>query len=133
MYIVGLNPVGHDSAIALVVASQSDVVTLLASHEEERFCGIRNYAGFPSLGEDALNETFRREGLSPDDIDAWVTGWDYVSFAGSSARSIAEEFPTSWRLLDPRSIPNWPIMANLKKVRGISDHLRRRFSLASFP
>ena len=43
--------------------------------------------------------TLRGMGRDIDDIDAWLTSWDYPDLAGTIARSVLEEAPQSLKLL----------------------------------
>ncbi len=100
-YVVGLGVSGHNSGCALVEVSPETGVRLLFNDEEERHVGIKHYPGFPEHSLEELRRELAGLGLLPDDIHAWLAGWDYPAALASTMALFAEEFP---RNLD--STPN---------------------------
>jgi carbamoyltransferase len=100
VYLAGLGlPGTHNSGVALVEVTQTNGPRLIVNNEEERFSGNKHTTEYPRASIDAMVKTLRGMGRDIGDIDAWLTGWDYPTLAGTLARSVLEELPQSLRLL----------------------------------
>jgi carbamoyltransferase len=100
VYLAGLGPPGtHNSGVALVEVTQADGPRLIVNNEEERFSGNKHTTEYPRQSIEAMVATLRGMGRGIDDIDAWLTSWDYPTLAGTIARSVLEEVPQSLKLL----------------------------------
>ncbi len=100
VYLAGLGAPGtHNSGVALVQVTQAEGPRLLVNNEEERFSGNKHTTEYPRLSIDEMLKTLQALGRSADDIDAWLTTWDYPALAGTLARSVLEEAPEGLRLL----------------------------------
>src|ERR1700722_19638396 len=100
VYLAGLAPPGtHNSGVALVEVTQVHGPRLIVNNEEERFSGNKHTTEYPRRWIEAMAATLRGMGRGIDDIDAWLTSWDYPTLAGTIARSVLEEVPQSLKLL----------------------------------
>ncbi|HKH01688.1 MAG TPA: carbamoyltransferase C-terminal domain-containing protein [Bradyrhizobium sp.] len=100
VYLAGLGlPGTHNSGVALVEVTQTNGPRLILNNEEERFSGNKHTTEYPRASIEAMVKTLRGMGRDIGDIDAWLTGWDYPTLAGTLARSVLEELPQSLRLL----------------------------------
>ncbi|MGH6641221.1 MAG: carbamoyltransferase C-terminal domain-containing protein [Bradyrhizobium sp.] len=100
VYLAGLGPPGtHNSGVALVEVTKAHGPRLILNNEEERFSGNKHTTEYPRASVDAMVATLRGMGRDIDDIDAWLTSWDYPTLAGTLARSVLEEVPQSLKLL----------------------------------
>ena len=104
-YLLGLGLGGHDSGAALVEISESGCISLLSSHEEERFVGERHYAGHPRHALSEIRADLKERGLGPDDIHACLASFDYVELFAAGAEALAQELPRSLGLLHPDVYP----------------------------
>lgn len=105
LYLVGLNIVGHNTGVSLVEVSPTDGVRLICNDEEERFVATKHYDKYPSHSVELLKRRLADRGLTARDVHAWLGTWDYIDLYSLSLRMIAEELPTSLRLLIPSSTP----------------------------
>ena len=100
VYLVGIGlPGTHNSGVALVEVTQTHGPRLIVNNEEERFSGNKHTTEYPAQSIDAMVATLRAMGRDIDDIDAWLTSWDYFALAGLLARCVFEEMPQSLSLL----------------------------------
>jgi carbamoyltransferase len=100
VYLVGIGlPGTHNSGVALVEVTQTHGPRLIVNNEEERFSGNKHTTEYPAQSIDAMVATLRAMGRYIDDIDAWLTSWDYFALAGLLARCVFEEMPQSLSLL----------------------------------
>src|SRR6202158_6304421 len=100
VYLAGLAPPGtHNSGVALVEVTKTNGPRLIVNNEEERFSGNKHTTEYPRSSLDAMVATLRGIGRDIGDIDAWLTSWDYLSLAGTLARTLVEEIPQSLKLL----------------------------------
>jgi len=100
VYLAGLGAPGtHNSGVALVEVTQANGPRLIVNNEEERFSGNKHTTEYPRASIDAMVTTLRGLGRDVDDIDAWLTSWDYPTLLGTLARSVLEELPQSFKLL----------------------------------
>jgi len=100
VYLAGLGPPGtHNSGVALVEVTQAGGPRLIVNNEEERFSGNKHTTEYPRQSIEAMVATLRGMGRGIEDIDAWLTSWDYPTLAGTIARSVLEEVPQSLKLL----------------------------------
>ncbi|WMT78654.1 carbamoyltransferase C-terminal domain-containing protein [Bradyrhizobium sp. Ash2021] len=99
VFLAGLGLAGtHNSGVALVAVTQANGPRLIVNNEEERFSGNKHTTEYPRQSIDAMVATLRAAGRDIDDIDAWLTSWDYPSLAGTLTRSMVEEIPQSLNL-----------------------------------
>ncbi|MEZ5822156.1 MAG: carbamoyltransferase C-terminal domain-containing protein [Xanthobacteraceae bacterium] len=99
-YLVGIGlPGTHNSGVALVEVTKANGPRLIVNNEEERFSGNKHTTEYPAQSIDAMVATLRGMGRDTADIDAWLTGWDYVALGGLLARSVFEEAPQSLSLM----------------------------------
>ena len=100
VYLAGLGPPGtHNSGVALVEVTRANGPRLIVNNEEERFSGNKHTTEYPRASIDAMVKTLHGMGRDIEDIDAWLTSWDYPDLAGTIARSVLEEVPQSLKLL----------------------------------
>lgn len=112
--------------MALVEVSAERGIRLLSNDEEERFTGIKHYAEFPEHCVDLLLQRLDRLGLSPDDVHAWLAGWDYVALPTFGIRSLFEHFPQSLALLRKDAMPDWDFGGHGDRVRQAPRLLARQ-------
>jgi len=119
VHLVGLGAGGHDAGAALVEASARDGVRLLASHEEERFAGVRHYAGAPERSLHALRRDLGDLGLGARDVHAVTASFDYVQMFARGAESLVQELPGGVRLAHPDVYPDsiGPLWGGLRAAR----------------
>ncbi|MEH2569457.1 carbamoyltransferase C-terminal domain-containing protein [Bradyrhizobium sp. AZCC 2289] len=99
VFLAGLGLAGtHNSGVALVAVTQANGPRLIVNNEEERFSGNKHTTEYPRQSIDAMVATLRAADRDIDDIDAWLTSWDYPSLAGTLTRSMVEEIPQSLNL-----------------------------------
>jgi carbamoyltransferase len=139
VYLAGLGAPGtHNSGVALVEVTRARGPRLIVNNEEERFTGNKHTTEYPRCSIDAMVATLRRLGRDIDDIDAWLTTWDYPTLAGTLIRSVLEEAPRSFRLLrttdaagfDGRRLEQ---MTRTPKLLGKQLGLGRRVPLICMP
>ncbi|MBR1122555.1 carbamoyltransferase [Bradyrhizobium lablabi] len=100
VYLAGLGlPGTHNAGVALVEVTQATGPRLIVNNEEERFSGVKHTTEYPRVSIDGMVAVLRGMGRDIDDIDAWLTSWDYPTLAGTMFRTLLEEFPSSLRLL----------------------------------
>jgi len=100
LYLAGIGlPGTHNSGVALVEVTQAHGPRLILNNEEERFSGNKHTTEYPRASIDAMIATLRAMGRNISDIDAWLTSWDYISLAGTLARTMLEEAPQSLALV----------------------------------
>lgn len=105
LYLVGINIVGHNTGVSLVEVSPNHGVRLICNDEEERFISVKHYDKYPAQSVELLKRRLAERGLTPRDVHAWLTTWDYIDLYSLSLRMIAEELPQSLKLLIPSSTP----------------------------
>src|SRR6476661_4762406 len=82
VYLAGLGPPGtHNSGVALVEVTQANGPRPILNNEEERFSGNKHTTEYPKASIDAMVSTLRERGHDIQDIDAWLTSWDYPTLA----------------------------------------------------
>lgn len=126
VYLAGLGVAGHNSGIALVEVSLRTGLRLLGNDEEERFSGIKHYAGFPKCSIESFHERLRRLGLTPRDIHAYLTSFDYPAVLALGARALVDHLPASLTLLRPAASPTGNFghfLAALKAPRRLAAQL----------
>jgi carbamoyltransferase len=102
IYLAGLGAPGtHNSGVALVEVTQTNGPRLIVNNEEERFSGNKHSTEYPRLSINAMVATLRNMGRDLNDISAWLTTWDYPALFGMGIRSVLEEAPDSFKLLNP--------------------------------
>ena len=100
VFLAGLGlPGTHNSGVALVEVTQAHGPRLIVNNEEERFSGNKHTTEYPRASIDEMVAVLRGMGRDVGDIDAWLTSWDYPTLAGTMARSVLEEVPSSLALL----------------------------------
>ena len=104
-WLVGLNPGGHDTGIALVECSRAEGIRLHCNHEESRFIGLKHCDKFPSSAIGVFRKELERRDLTYDDIHAILLGWDYQRWAGTLLSSVFGELPGSLKLLRQDASP----------------------------
>jgi carbamoyltransferase len=118
LYLVGMNIVGHNTGVSLVEVSPTDGVRLICNDEEERFVAIKHYDKYPAHSVELLKRRLAERGLSPRDVHAWLTTWNYIDLYSLSLRMIAEELPGSLRLLVPSSTPTRDFAADRIEIEN---------------
>jgi carbamoyltransferase len=108
-YVLGVGAAGHNSGASLVELSRSDGINLLASHEEERFVGVKNYTGFPHHSMAEAGRTLAGRGLTVGDIDAFVGAWDYLRALTFGLETSLQEAPVGLALMRPAACPPFNI------------------------
>jgi carbamoyltransferase len=102
VYLAGIGVGGlHNTGAALVEVSSANGPRLIVNDEEERFSGVKHSLEYPRLAIDEMVATLRGMGRDLDDIDAWLTTWDYPALIAMGIRSVLEEVPDSFKLLNP--------------------------------
>lgn len=103
-YVAGVGVSGnHNSGIALVELTQEGGARLICNNEEERFSGKKHSTEYPRHAIDRLQDTLKRLGLGYEDIDAWVSTWDYALLSATWLRVALEEAPASLSMLLPHT------------------------------
>ncbi len=139
IYLAGLGAPGtHNSGVALVEVTASGGPRLIVNNEEERFSGNKHSTEYPRLSVDAMVGTLAEMGRSPRDIAAWVTTWDYPALAGTLARSVFEEAPGSFGLVNTTSAAGFDArrleqMTRTPKILGKQLGLDARLPLICMP
>ena len=130
VHLLGVNMASHGTGVALVEASLQDGVRLVCNNEEERFRGVKHFAGFPERSLEALRPFLEERSLRPDDLGGVVAGWDFAELAAHLGRWTLEDLPGSLAALRPT---NWNVatMPDLLQVLGTARRLRRRLGARS--
>jgi len=131
-YLVGLGIRGHNSGVALVEATRNGM-RLLANDEEERFTGIKHYAGYPQNAVRSLKERLNRLGVDPADVSAYTTSWNYAAMLPMGMRLLMEHFPSSLWLAHPRSTPKYDFWGTLRQIRRIPGMLMNDLGMSTPP
>lgn len=129
-YLAGISPAGHNSGVALIEVSPTAGIRLLGNDEEERFTGVKHFAGYPEQSIELLKRRLAEHGLTPSDIHAWLAGWDYVAMPAIGLRSLFEHFPRSLGLLRRDAMPDWDFSGNGPLVRETPKRLAAQLGLA---
>jgi len=129
VYLAGLGlPGTHNSGVALVEVTQAHGPRLIVNNEEERFSGDKHTTQYPRAALDAMHETLRKMGRDINDIDAWLTSWDYPDLTGTLVRSIVEEFPDGLKLLRTKNSVSFDAK-RLEQMTRTPKLLRKQFGL----
>ena len=72
---------------------------IICNNEEERFSARKHANNYPSASLEALTDTMRSLGISPERIVAWLGTYDYPLLVATGIRSMLEEFPASMHLM----------------------------------
>jgi carbamoyltransferase len=107
VYLLGMGASGHNASVALVEVSSAQGIRLICNEEEERYAGVKHFAGYPKQSVEVLTRRLADLGIGPPDIHACLASWNYIEFLSSGARWIAEHFPTSMALNLPGVAPNF--------------------------
>jgi carbamoyltransferase len=114
VFLLGIAPGGHDAGVSLVQIARGGRVRLLASHEEERFVGVKHYAGYPERSVELVARQLRDLGLRAENIHACLASFDYVQMFPRGIETVLESFPASLGLLHPSVYPGQ--LGNLQKA-----------------
>src|SRR5262245_37394914 len=77
VYLIGIGPSGHNAGAALVEVSAAGGVRLICNEEEERFTGVKHYAGYPQMSIESLRCRLDALGITPREIHACLASWNY--------------------------------------------------------
>lgn len=99
--LVGIGPAGHNTGVALVEASQTDGIRVLANDEEERFVGQKHYDRFPSRTVELLTQRLEGLGRSFDDVLGVFASWDYLETVSTLVGVTLEHVPRSLAMAHP--------------------------------
>lgn len=100
VYLCGIGAAGlHNTGVALVEVTSEYGPRLIANNEEERFSGDKHTLEYPEFSIKATMDMLEEMGLGVEDIDAWLTTWDYPALIAMGVRSMVEEFPATWKML----------------------------------
>ncbi|MCA9082061.1 MAG: hypothetical protein KDA58_15975, partial [Planctomycetaceae bacterium] len=133
LLLAGLGLSGHNSGASLIRATQSAGIEFLASDEEERFTGIKHYSKFPEHSLRVFEQRLQLLGKQPRDVDAWCLSWDYIAFGKTSATTLAEQLPFSWRNALPGANSALPYFETQYGARSSAERLTEMFQLGSSP
>jgi carbamoyltransferase len=128
VYLLGIGPSGHNAGVALVAVSLAQGITLICNEEEERYAGIKHFAGYPEQSIAVLKRRMAEIGIGAHDLHACLASWNYVEFLTSGARWIAEHFPTSMALNLPGVAPNFN-STHAWRALGVPQRLGRQLGL----
>lgn len=103
VYLLGIGPSGHNSGVALIEVSLEQGIHLICNEEEERYTGIKHYAGYPQHSIESVCKHIKEIGIEPKDIHACLASWDYVNFIPFALRAVCEHLPLSLSLSLPSS------------------------------
>lgn len=123
----------HNSGVALIEASAAHGIRLLANDEEERFAGKKHCDDFPVHALDILKTRLGNLGVDPDNVDAWLTSWDFISLPAMGLKCIAEEFPASLRLARRDAMPLFDGDRVGTAVRATPARLKQHLGLKETP
>lgn len=79
LYLLGLLGTSHNSGVALLEASRAGGIKLLVNCEEERFCGVKHYAGYPRHSVAEIKRYLARRGIAPAGIFGVFYAFDVVA------------------------------------------------------
>lgn len=127
--LVGLGLVTHNSGTSLVEVSPERGIRILSNDEEERFTAVKHCAEYPKHSLMALERRLKETGRTPADVDAWLLTWDYPELTPLAVRSVAEELPQSWQMLNHEVLPEFRFDNLAERVRDGVQQLRRQFGL----
>ncbi|MDB5652589.1 MAG: carbamoyltransferase [Tardiphaga sp.] len=131
VYLAGLGlPGTHNSGVALVEVTQAHGPRLIVNNEEERFAADKHTTQYPRAALDAMRVSLQAMGRDVDDIDAWLTSWDYPDLLGTLVRSILEEFPDGLRLLRTQNSVSFDAR-RFEQMTRTPKLLRKQFGLAA--
>src|SRR5262249_20961061 len=94
---------------ALVEIAREHGPRIICNNEEERFSGERHTTKFPHGSVAALDAMMRRNGGSPERIDAWMAAWDNAAHGAVLIRSLMEEAPAALFTLRLRNLPTFEL------------------------
>jgi len=99
-YLAGISIGGfHNSGVALIEVRPEAGLRIICNNEEERFSARKHANNYPSASLEALTDTMRSLGISPERIVAWLGTYDYPLLVATGIRSLLEEFPASMHLM----------------------------------
>ncbi len=99
-YVLGIGTGLHNAGIALVRVSKHGTVELVCNEEEERYTGVKHCTAFPENSIASAIGQMDALGLSPSDLTACVSTWEFVSaFVTLMGRPVLEEMPASLSLM----------------------------------
>jgi len=78
LYLLGFLATAHDSGVALISVSEAAGISVLANCEEERFSGLKHYAGYPAAAVSEVVQLMRCRGVSPQDLFGCFYAFDTV-------------------------------------------------------
>lgn len=111
MIVLGLNAFHADAAAAIVVDGK-----LIAAVEEERFCRVKHYAGFP---KEAVRYCLAEAGISLDQVDVIAINQDSSANLLQKGMYLATNRPELSLIADR--------LRNRSKRKGLGDYLKEAF------
>ncbi len=132
LYFVGLGAAGHNAGVGLIEVSRQGGLRLLGNDEEERFTGIKHFAGYPQHALEVLRQRLAGVGRTPDDVAAWCLSWDYPAAFGMLVSTLMQELPASRQLLRSAAMPKWDF-TNTREVRHVPGKLQAQLGLSRAP
>ncbi len=130
-WLIGINVAAHNTGLALVEVT-GDGLQLVCNNEEERFRGVKHYAGYPDRAAEALLPFLEERSIGPDDVCAVVAGWDFAELAANLGRWALEDLPDSLGALRSQSWQGNP-MPDLLQALGTTRRLRRALGMRRKP
>lgn len=88
LYLIGFLGTTHNSGLALIEASRTHGIRVLANCEEERFSGIKHYAGYPKHCAQEILRLLRQVGRSGRDVFCVCYAYDVVQEEQSGMRML---------------------------------------------
>ncbi len=131
VYIAGMVLSGHNCGIGLIEATAANGIRLLANDEEERFTGIKHYDGYPEHSVAVFKRRLDQLGLTPGDVHAYVTGWDYPALNAFGLKAVFEHFPASLQLLHPAACPKIKFIGMGARVLRTQSQLAKDLGLTA--
>jgi len=128
LYLLGVGVCGHNSGVSLVEASLSEGLRVICNEEEERYSGVKHYAGYPEHSAESVHQRLKDMGVKPRDIHACLGGWDYIDFLSSGVRRALEHAPASFALALPACVPGFNA-TRVWEARRAPERLGRQFGL----
>ena len=129
VHVVGLVTASHNCGIGLIEVTAANGIRLLANDEEERFTGIKHYDGYPEHAVVLLKRRLEQLGLTPRDVHAFVSGWDYPVLSPFAIKAVFEHFPNSLQLLHPAACPKVPFWPLIQQVCAAQTRLAKDLGL----
>lgn len=88
LYLLGFLGTTHNSGLALIEASRSRGIVVIANHEEEKFAEVKHFIGYPGRSVREMKQLLSDKGISPSRIFGVFYAYDTVLEEQSGMRML---------------------------------------------